>query len=224
MEMNCSGFVAMKSSLFSRNMWASLFAIVLMLGVTVAPLSAEAMTRIPLLTRMDTSLDLPQPGDDDMPTLNNDVGEITCFSTRSGGSVKRQLFRGIGGKTGQLRSMIRMAPENRLVGYSIEYSILGGGLAISDDDSPRSLRHEYDAHPEYRIKNTSALRGRPRNAGGMTWTTLLSYGKRSGLHRFRFESGYVLDEDRGHVPIIHATLPEGASGTENRSFNFNCRI
>jgi hypothetical protein len=47
MEENCSGFVAMKSSLFSRKVWAGLFAIVLMLGVTVMPLSAEAGVRYP---------------------------------------------------------------------------------------------------------------------------------------------------------------------------------
>jgi hypothetical protein len=69
MEENCSGFVAMKSSLFSRKVWAGLFAIVLMLGVTVAPLSAEAALSSRINFTISRNYDLPTNPDDDMPTV-----------------------------------------------------------------------------------------------------------------------------------------------------------
>jgi hypothetical protein len=84
----------MKSSLLSRKVWAGVFAIVLMLGVTVMPLSASA-----------ANVTLGKPSG--ATTTIYGSGNLTCI-TRLRASIKPRPFVG----TAQVATLLVEFPEN----------------------------------------------------------------------------------------------------------------
>jgi hypothetical protein len=206
-----SGFIAMKSSLLSRKMWTAVFAIVLMLGVTVMPLSAEAGVKVRDLQVYNDPAMMQGAPDDDPTVTTAASGRLVCNSKLASKSLVNNLALVTGGSIGELRSIMKSTYNNRMEGYSMyirnppdqDLRITGGNQIVL----------AYDSRLKYRIKNTSALPNQPRDKGGQSYVGLISYFRRPKTWNFQFEGGLLYDKDQGAMPI--------QSGSQT-SFPFSC--